>query len=473
MLRALMLLRVVPLAGLLAATTAPQDLSPISGKVVDGKGVSIPGATVRLFAGETGPPVELLTEIDGTFTFANLPAASYRLVAEMAGFQAATVEGVNPQSESSRNLVVTLRRPERAPAASPQTTEARPPRNAGERTRPAEGGARGQENGGAGGRFQEVELAGVNGAADGAAAAAESPATVRGDNSDLLVISGNPSATIDSGDWNDPRFRERMIEMARGMGFGIGEGGGFGRFGGRGEGGGFGGGPGGPGGFGGFGGRGGRGGAQPRLNGNITASYRNSAFNARPYSITGTEVSKPLQIQNNFGASVGGPLPWGSKAPPATTRRGGRGGFAGPQQPGMWFVSYEGSRNRNPYDVLTTVPTELERAGDFSQTSLRAGQLAGRGVTLYDPAAPTPTLFDGSRIPASRMNPAAVALLRYIPLPDLAGSVQNFTLQRGLKSTSDSVSARVNTRLSPKHNVFASYSFRSGDSLSSQIFPGL
>ncbi|PYV11634.1 MAG: hypothetical protein DMG07_18735, partial [Acidobacteria bacterium] len=96
MLRAVILLRVLPLAALLAGSAArAQDLSPISGKVVDGKGVPIPGATVRLFAGETGPPIELLTEIDGSFTFANLPAASYRLVVEMTGFQAATVEGVN------------------------------------------------------------------------------------------------------------------------------------------------------------------------------------------------------------------------------------------------------------------------------------------------------------------------------------------------------------------------------------------
>jgi hypothetical protein len=52
----------------------------------------------------------------------------------------------------------------------------------------------------------------------------------------------------------------------------------------------------------------------------------------------------------------------------------------------MWFFSYEGSRNRVPFDALTTVPTELERAGDFYETSQRAGVLAGRSVTLFVPA---------------------------------------------------------------------------------------
>lgn len=201
---------------------------------------------------------------------------------------------------------------------------------------------------------------------------------------------------------------------------------------------------------------------QPRLNVSAFSNYRNSALNAKSYSLTGAEVSKPLQIQNNFGLSVGGVLPWGGSAQGSSRRM---------QQPGMWFFSYEGSRNRNPFDVLTTVPTELERAGDFSQTSLSAGPLAGHGIALYDPESGSE--FPGGRIPASRLNPAAVALLQYIPLPNLPGSVQNFTMQRGLVNRSDSFSGRINTRLSAKDNAFVNYSFRRGDALTSQIFPEL
>jgi hypothetical protein len=143
------------------------------------------------------------------------------------------------------------------------------------------------------------------------------------------------------------------------------------------------------------------------------------------------------------------------------------------QQPGMWFFSYEGSRNRDPFDVLTTVPTALERAGDFSQTSLRAGPLAGQSLALYDPLGAPGTLFPGGRIPASRSDPAAAALLAYIPLPNLPGAVQNYAQRRGTPSGSDAFSGRINTRLSPKDNVFASYSLRTSDATSSGIFPGL
>ena len=74
-------------------------------------------------------------------------------------------------------------------------------------------------------------------------------------------------------------------------------------------------------GFGGGGFPGGRGMGrrQPKFSGSMYSSYRNSVFNARPYSITGNEVTKPLQIQNHFGISVGGALPWGGHATRAAT----------------------------------------------------------------------------------------------------------------------------------------------------------
>src|SRR5262249_49559171 len=116
-------------------------------------------------------------------------------------------------------------------------------------------------------------------------------------------------------------------------------------------------------------------------------------------------------------------------------------------------------------------PTELERSGDFSQTVLRGGSLDGRPVVLYDPVSHAP--FPNARIPASRLDAAAVALLAYVPLPDLPGTLQHWTMQRGLPSSSDSYTGRFSTRVSSKDNVSVSYSLRTGDTLSSQAFPGL
>jgi hypothetical protein len=123
--------------------------------------------------------------------------------------------------------------------------------------------------------------------------------------------------------------------------------------------------------------------------------------------------------------------------------------------------------------MLTTVPTALERAGDFSQTSLRAGPLAGQPVQLFDSSTGSRAQFPGNKIPSSRMNSAAVALLNYIPLPNLPGSIQNYTLNRSLISSSDSYSIRLSTPVSAKDNVFVNYSYSKSESIASQIYPGL
>lgn len=460
-----------------AGQDAPQSAASIAGVVVDAKGVPVPGATVKLFAPAAQTPVVDLTDEDGAFRFENLAPGAYRLVVEMEGFLKVDLSGIEPAAEPGRRLRLTLERPK---AAAPSTAAA------GQK-RPAQPASAGQRQAADQSVFREVEVSGIAAAEQSLPSAAQSgaetaPARARDEISELLVITGNPTASMDAGDWNDPNFRERIMEMAGRMGFGPGEQRGpGGRFGGPGgEGGpgmagpGRGGGPG----FGGFG-LGGRGAMarQSPINGSVYSNYANSFFNARPYSITGEELPKPVHIENSFGISLGGRLPWGASAASAAGgrgqgRMGGPGGrMGGPG--GMWFVSYGGSRNRNPFDVLTTVPTALERAGDFSQTMLRSGPLAGQAVRLYDPFSPTHEMFADGRIPLSRIDPIAAALLKYIPPPNLPGSVQNYTMQRGLVNVSDEITARINSPLTSKSNVGVNYGFRRGHSISSQAFPGL
>jgi hypothetical protein len=59
------------------------------------------------------------------------------------------------------------------------------------------------------------------------------------------------------------------------------------------------------------------------------------------------------------------------------------------QYPGLWkgkdrtffFANYEGRRNRDPFEGLSTVPTEKQRTGDFSETRNRAGAL----ISVFNP----------------------------------------------------------------------------------------
>src|SRR5262245_60472451 len=76
----------------------------------------------------------------------------------------------------------------------------------------------------------------------------------------------------------------------------------------------------------------------------------------------------------------------------------------------FWFTteSYHDVQTRN---IGVLMPTSAERRGDFS--AVTAG---GRTVTIYDPLTRQP--FPNNVIPASRINPVAAAMLKYLPNPD-------------------------------------------------------
>jgi hypothetical protein len=63
----------------------------------------------------------------------------------------------------------------------------------------------------------------------------------------------------------------------------------------------------------------------------------------------------------------------------------------------IWFFNYEGVRNRTPSNVLTTVPTSLQRQGDFSKTL----DASGRQIAIFDPSVrPNPSQAGDSCVPS-------------------------------------------------------------------------
>ncbi|MGA7301488.1 MAG: hypothetical protein WBX10_14350, partial [Candidatus Sulfotelmatobacter sp.] len=233
-----------------------------------------------------------------------------------------------------------------------------------------------------------------------------------------VAIAGNTSNSFNamSADEMQQRFND-----ARQQGGGFGGGGFGGPGGGRG------------GGFGGGGGGGGpmifgrRGFDSNRPHGSLYYGVGDSALNASPFSLTGQPTEKPSYLQNSFGGSVGGPL----NIP--HIYHGGAKTF--------YFINYNGKRAENPFDQFSTVPTALERQGNFSQTTYSSGAQAGPlPVRIFNPA--TNTQYANNTIP--QINPAAQALLQYIPLPNLPGSYQNFHYVTSANSDSDDLNIRVN-----------------------------
>jgi hypothetical protein len=198
-----------------------------------------------------------------------------------------------------------------------------------------------------------------------------------------------------------------------------------------------------------------------RLRGSVFESLRDSVFDARQFSFSGLEQTKPSYVQNNFGAFLGGPF-----SIPHLYNGKDRSSF---------FVGYTGSRNRSPFDTTTTVPTQVERLGDFSQTLSRTGGMT-EPVAIYDPAIQTGISsgrqFANNVIPIERIDPIARGLLAFIPLPNLPGNVLNYRFVQNLTSDSDMLITRFNQRLSAKDNLSFSYSLQRRGSETSQPFPG-
>ncbi len=117
---------------------------------------------------------------------------------------------------------------------------------------------------------------------------------------------------------------------------------------------------------------------------------------------------------NNWGGTFGGPV-WIPKV------------YKG-QAKTFFFVSFDNTRNSNPLgDGQRSVPSELERNGDFSQsftTQNIGGVLQRYPIQIYDPlsvdaSTGNRTLFPGNVIPKSRLSPISQAILSYVPMSNL------------------------------------------------------
>src|SRR6185503_6658747 len=100
----------------------------------------------------------------------------------------------------------------------------------------------------------------------------------------------------------------------------------------------------------------------------------------------------------------------------------------------FWF-STDDYKQRSTRNNVLTLPTALERAGDFSQTRNSAGQL----ITIYDPLTTRTENgvivrdpFPGNKIPLNRLNAVTQAMLSAVPIPASGKSLNgNATLDDG------------------------------------------
>jgi hypothetical protein len=105
-----------------------------------------------------------------------------------------------------------------------------------------------------------------------------------------------------------------------------------------------------------------------------------------------------------------------------------------------------------------TVPTELERTGDFSQSRDQNGAL----IPVTDPTNRQP--FPGNRIPASRLDPNGVALLKVFPQPNFSDTsiskgAYNYIFQASAENPLTTQTLKLDYNINSQNLLFGNYTW--------------
>ncbi len=175
---------------------------------------------------------------------------------------------------------------------------------------------------------------------------------------------------------------------------------------------------------------------------------RNEALNGNNFFSNKAGLQRPLYRFNYWGFNVGGPIQLPKK-------------IFGPlgmqdKNKAFFFFSFEKPHTITPTDpVFVTVPTALERKGDFSQSINSSGAVP----VILNPL--TGLQFQGNVIPTGLINKSGQALLNYYPLPNApggktaAGAAYNYVFQRSVDVPKHSYVLRFDVKPTDKDSVYS------------------
>src|SRR5579884_456001 len=176
------------------------------------------------------------------------------------------------------------------------------------------------------------------------------------------------------------------------------------------------------------------------FHGSLFEFFQNTHLDAATFNSNRTGVGRTSSHINTFGGDLGGPI-----------------------KKNKLFFSYtfEDIRQVIPDPFVTSVPTALQKQGNFSQTYY-SKNASGTPLlqTIYDPfsttagasGALTRTPFAGNMIPASRLDPVALKVLSYVPNGNVAGDPVT-----GLNNLTNSGNTRKFTDFFPENTGRVDY----------------
>lgn len=182
-----------------------------------------------------------------------------------------------------------------------------------------------------------------------------------------------------------------------------------------------------------------------QLHGSVYEFLRNKMLNANNFFQNRAGNARPSLVQNQFGASAGGPIK---------------------KDKTFFFVNWEDYWNRNASPSITTVPTVLERQGNFSQTRNAANNV----IVVADPLTTrqlpdgsyTRDAFSGNIVPAVRFSKVATNVASIYPVPNSQGNsitnVNNYSTVGGGGTTEHQIVNKLDHNLNNRWKVFGTFS---------------
>jgi hypothetical protein len=195
-----------------------------------------------------------------------------------------------------------------------------------------------------------------------------------------------------------------------------------------------------------------------QYHGTVYEFLRNGALDASPFQSMGNNHL----VQNNFGASFGGPL-------------------LGKDKRTFFFMNYEGFRLSQADAQILTVPTPAEITGDFSMSPMNIyDPTTAVANPNYNPALPTGpsnfpytrSQFSNNQIPSDRINQNLEAfLLKYVPPPNMmmtsmGADSNNYLDIRNETHHQDQGTVRLDHDFSNNDTAMARYSLGSENGMS-------
>lgn len=180
------------------------------------------------------------------------------------------------------------------------------------------------------------------------------------------------------------------------------------------------------------------------LHGGAWEYYRSDVMDANGFNANTAGTARPSFERNQFGFQAGGPV-WVPKTYDGHNKT-------------FFFFSYEELLDSSPgTGFTTTVPTALEKTGNFSQTF----NTNGSQNVIYDPSTLSNgirTPFPDNSIPATRLNSVGMALLALYPLPNKTGvdgsDENNFFSDAPNTDKNYTYDIRIDHKFSDKQSIF-------------------